>query len=120
MAKRSIEIDDKTLTTTGTLLGLVGSVFAAYLFLSSEFIDENELKISQAPQDEIQEKTKTNLNTRIIMSESTRYAQIAKYYRDEMQERDLTKAEKARLELVEREQCRLRNELSGTTSEICQ
>jgi hypothetical protein len=52
------------------------------------------------------------------MSESTRYAQIAKYYRDEMQVRSLSEAEKARLDLVEREQCRLRNELVDG-SEIC-
>jgi len=59
------------------------------------------------------------LNNRLLMSESTRYAQIAKYYRDEMKERELTKAEQSRLELVEREQCRIRTIISEN-SEVCE
>jgi hypothetical protein len=93
-------------------------VFASYDYIDSTYIDPNELKLNQDPQDQALESAEESLNTRIIMSESTRYAQIAKYYRDEMQVRSLSEAEKARLDLVEREQCRLRNELVDG-NEIC-
>lgn len=119
MAKRQVEFDDKHLKLTALIFSLIGSVFAGYMFLSAEFIDPKELAISQQPQDVAQEAIEEDLATRIRMSESTRYAQVAKYYRDEMKERDLTTAEWARLELVEREQCRIRNELAESESEVC-
>lgn len=119
MAKRQVEFDDKYLKSIAIIFGLIGSVFTAYMFLSTEFIDEKELSISQLPQDVKQANLEEDLTTRIRMSESTRYAQVAKYYRDEMKHRDLTTAEWARLELVEREQCRIRNELAESESEVC-
>lgn len=118
MAKRTVEFDDKHLKTIALVFCLIASVFGAYEYIDSMYIDPNELKLNQDPQDQALESAQESLNTRIIMSESTRYAQIAKYYRDEMQVRSLSEAEKARLDLVEREQCRLRNELVDG-NEIC-
>lgn len=118
MAKRTVEFDDKHLKTVALVFGLIGSVFTAYFVIDGIYIDNKELQLEQQPQDQALESAEESLNTRIIMSESTRYAQIAKYYRDEMQVRSLSDAEKARLDLVEREQCRLRNELVDG-SEIC-
>jgi len=119
MTKRQVEFDDKHLKATVLVFSLIGSVFAGYMFLSTEFIDNTELEVSQQPQNVAQKNLEEDLTTRIRMSESTRYAQVAKYYRDEMKERDLTSAEWARLELVEREQCRIRNQLAESESEIC-
>ena len=118
MAKRTVEFDDKHLKTVALVFGLIGSVFTAYFVIDDMYIDTNELKLEQQPQDEALESAEESINTRILMSESTRYAQIAKYYRDEMEVRSLSEAEKARLDLVEREQCRLRNELIDG-NEIC-
>ena len=118
MAKRTVEFDDKHLKTVALVFGLIGSVFTAYFVIDDMYIDTNELKLEQQPQDEALESAEESINIRILMSESTRYAQIAKYYRDEMQVRSLSEAEKARLDLVEREQCRLRNELVDG-NEIC-
>lgn len=100
-----IEISDKLLKIVA---GAVSTAFAVYLFFNSIYIENHEM-----------EAEKSTLTNRLLMSESTRYAQIAKYYRDEMKERDLTKAEQARLKLVEKEQCRIRNIISEN-SEICE
>jgi hypothetical protein len=83
------------------------------------YIDNKELALDQSPQNRQVESVEEDLRTRILMSESTRYAQVAKYYRDEMKTRPLSVAEYARLELVEREQCRIRNELVESNAETC-
>lgn len=116
MATRKIEFEDKTIRTW---IFLIGAAFSAWLFLDTLYIDDNELALQQAPQDAAVESVEEDLRTRILMSESTRYAQVAKYYRDEMKTRGLSDAEQARLDLVEREQCRIRNELVESPTEIC-
>lgn len=115
MAKRQIEFDDKIIKFA---VWAIGVVFTAYLAIDSWYIDSTELQLSQGQQEEAYESIEEDLQTRILMSESTRYAQVANYYRNEMQTRALTEAEQARLDLVEREQCRIRNELVDG-NEIC-
>ena len=90
------------------VIRIITAAFGVYLFFNSIYIENHEMEVE-----------KTTLNNRLLMSESTRYAQIAKYYRDEMKERELTSAEQDRLELVEREQCRIRNIISEN-SEVCE
>jgi len=92
----------------GLVISIITAAFGVYLFFNSIYIENHEMEVE-----------KTTLNNRLLMSESTRYAQIAKYYRDEMKERELTKAEQSRLELVEREQCRIRTIISEN-SEVCE
>ena len=104
MAKRQLEFDD---TIPKFVVWAVGLCFTIYFAANALYIENHEM-----------ETEKASMSQRILMSESTRYAQIAKYYRDEMQVRGLSEAEKARLQLVEREQCRIRNELVDG-SEIC-
>lgn len=115
MAKRQIEFDDKIIKFA---VWAIGVVFTAYLAIDSWYIDSTELELDQAEQASAYESIEEDLQTRILMSESTRYAQVAKYYRDELKKRSLTEAEQARLDLVEREQCRIRNELVDG-NEIC-
>jgi hypothetical protein len=100
-----IEVSNKLITLVVTI---VSAAFGVYLFFNSIYIENHEMEVE-----------KTTLNNRLLMSESTRYAQIAKYYRDEMKERELTAAEQSRLELVEREQCRIRTIISEN-SEVCE
>ena len=100
-----LEVSNKVLTLIVTI---ITATFGVYLFFNSIYIENHEMEVE-----------KTTFNNRLLMSESTRYAQIAKYYRDEMKERELTAAEQSRLELVEREQCRIRNIISPN-SVICE
>jgi len=116
MTKRTIEFEDKTIRTW---VFLVGAVFSAWMFIDAMYIDDNELALDQSPQNRQVESVEEDFRTRILMSESTRYAQVAKYYRDEMKARELSVAEQARLDLVEREQCRIRNELVQSNAETC-
>ncbi len=52
------------------------------------------------------------LRERILMAESTRYAEVAKYYTDKLQEGEaLSEAEQARLELVQQQQQRIHETL---------
>ena len=52
--------------------------------------------------------TDVELRERILMSESTRYAEIAKFYSDKQLDGEvLTDAERARLELVQKQQVRI-------------
>ena len=86
----------------------IGLAFSVYFAANALYIENHEM-----------DKEKTDFNTKVLMSESTRYAEIAKYYRDEMKKRDLTEAEWARLELVETQQCRIRNTLGGKDPNLC-
>ena len=77
------------------IFGMVSLVFGAFLFL------------------EARHQSKEDAYRRLLMSESTRYAQIAKHYADVQRERKLTQAELERLDLVEREQDRIHKILTG-------
>ena len=100
-----IEVDNKIF---GIVTGAVSTVFAVFFFMNSIHIENHEMEAADI-----------DFRTRVLMSESTRYAEVAKYYRDELKSRDLTEAEWARLELVEKQQCRIRNQLSKTSPELC-
>lgn len=100
-----LEIDNKLF---GAIVTGVSAVFGAYIYLNSIHIEDHELV---AETDRVYD--------RLLMSDSTRYAQISKYYYDVQKERPLTVAEESRLKLAEREQCRIRNILSGQELESC-
>ncbi len=83
------------------ITGLVAAVFGAFLFLDDRHAHEHEL--AEAKEQEYR---------RMLMSQSTRYAEIEKYYVDEMRQGNpLSEAQKARLELVQRQQIRIAAEL---------
>lgn len=100
-----IEIENKML---GMIGGAISTAFAVFFFMNGIHIENHEMEAADK-----------DFRTRVLMSESTRYAEIAKYYRDEMKERELTEAEWARLELVEKQQCRIRNQLAKKPTELC-
>lgn len=100
-----IEIENKTI---GIAVGAISAAFSAFFLLNSLHIENHEMKAAEE-----------DLARQIKMSESTRYAEVAKYYRDEMKTRGLTEAEEARLELVEAAQCRIRNQLRNEDAEYC-
>lgn len=100
-----LEVDNKIF---GIVTGAVTTAFAVFFYMNSIHIENHEMEIVD-----------TDFRTRVLMSESTRYAEIAKYYRDEMKSRELTEAEWARLELVEKQQCRIRNQLAKNPTELC-
>ena len=100
-----IEIDNKLF---GIVTAAVSAAFGIYFYMNSIHIENHELEMADK-----------DFKTQVLMSESTRYAEIAKYYRDEMKSRELTEAEWARLELVEKQQCRIRNIMSNKAPEFC-
>lgn len=110
MAKRTIEFEDKTIRL---LVFVIGAVFSAYFVLDAMFIDQTELQLDQQPQsvaiEEVQESQTTAINDlqeKMLMAESRRYAEVSEHYRRESQSRALTSAEKFRYNLVTRGQCR--------------
>jgi len=112
----NIQIDNKLF---GVIVTAVSVVFGAYMYLDNLHIDENELELDQMEQDAVVEALEDDITTRMLMSQSTRYAEIAKYYGDVQRERSLTKAEELRLKNVEDEQCRIRNIISKHNVESC-
>jgi hypothetical protein len=82
------------------IIGIISAVFAAYLYLEKIHINVEEAELSAL-----------KAHQRILMSESTRYGEVAKYYHDLQKERDLTLAEMDRLRLVERQQERIAKDL---------
>lgn len=100
-----VEIDNKI---AGMVTGAISVAFAVFFYMNSIHIENHEM-----------EAVDVDFHTRILMAESTRYAEIAKYYREEMQNRPLTEAEWARLELVERQQCRIRKQIKKSSTELC-
>ena len=60
------------------------------------------------------ETTAAEINQRILMAESARYAEVSKYYLDKLQDGEpLSKAETSRLDLVQRQQERISEILKG-------
>jgi len=100
-----VEVDNKII---GMVISAISVAFAVFFYMNSIHIENHEMEVVDK-----------DFRTRVLMSESTRYAEIAKYYRDEMKSRDLTEAEWARLELVEKQQCRIRNQLANNPTELC-
>ena len=111
-----VEIDNKLF---GAIVTGVSVVFGAYMYIDNMYVDDNELALSQMEEVAVNESKHDDLQTRVLMSESTRYAQITKYYGDVSKERALTTAEEARRQLAEREQCRIRNILADTETGLC-
>lgn len=89
---------------TGGLIAIVGSVFTSYLYLDSVHVDLKE-----------QEVEVVRMHQRMLMAESTRYAEVAKYYYELKEDRDLTLAELNRLRAVEKQQERIAKQLMETT-----
>lgn len=94
---------EKTIGVIGTIVGIISSVLLAFIYLEKIHIDVGE---SAARDLKIQQ--------RILYIESTRYAEVAKYYYDLRLERDLTLAEETRLRIVEKQQERISEELLDT------
>lgn len=106
MAKRKIEFEDSTMKFA---VWAIGVAFTAYFAANELYIENHEMQIERK-----------DFSTKVLMAESTRYAEVANYYRNEMKSRDLTEAEWARLELVETQQCRIRNTLADKDPELCE
>lgn len=96
-----IEIDNKIIGIGATA---ISAAFAVFFLMNSLHIENHELEISDS-----------QLRQRILIAESTRYAEVAKYYHDLEKERDLTLAELERLRLVEEQHCRISNTLKKNT-----
>lgn len=78
-------------------------VFAAFLFLDDRH---------SHPEDVAQ--TEDSLNNRLLMAESTRYAEVEKYYTDRLRAGEkLSQAELDRLDLVQRQQHRIAEIVRG-------
>jgi len=83
--------------------GAIATVFMVFLFMDSRHSHPDDLECSSA-----------DTNQRILMSDSTRYAEINKYYTDKLKGGEtLSKAETSRLELVQRQQQRINEILVG-------
>lgn len=88
-----IEVDNKTV---GVASSAVAAVFAAFFLMNELHIENHELEISDSL-----------LRQRILVSESTRYAEIIKYYNELEDDRPLSLAELERKRLAEDQQCRI-------------
>ncbi len=92
-----------------------GVVFSTFLFLDERHAHYEDM--SREKQERAQADAKANaeriameaaLRERILMSESTRYAEVQKFYDDkELAGMELDKAEKIRQQLVKRQQERI-------------
>ena len=81
---------------------IAGTVMAAVLFLEGRHMLKSDAELEAA-----------EMRQRILMSESTRYAEIAKYYTDKLKSGEtLTEAEQARLDLVQRQQVKINETLT--------
>lgn len=99
-----IEIDDSVVKLIGIVTGIISSAFAVFFLMNALHVENHELEL-----------TDSQIRQRILISESTRYGEIVKYYQDLSKERDLTLAEMERLRLVEKQQCRISNTLNKNT-----
>ena len=91
LPKSSIILDmEKTIGIVGSLLGVVATILLAFVYLEKIHIDVGEMAAQNL-----------RLQQHILYTESTRYAEVAKYYYDLRLERELTPAEETRLSLVE-------------------
>lgn len=61
------------------------------------------------------QSVEVKMGIKLLMADSTRYAEITKYYMDLQKERPLTPAEQARLDLVTTQQARIREVLLDLT-----
>jgi len=100
-----IEIDDTVGRWVGSIVTVCSIVFAVFFFLDTRHVSHEEAMIADS-----------KLRQRILMSDSTRYAEIAQYYQDVEKERELTKAEQARKTLVEEQQKRTIQTLLDSTN----
>ena len=87
----------QTIDLAKSVAGLIAIAFAVFFFMDDRHAHFAEL-----------DNADTALRERILMSESTRYAEIQKYYIDKMKAgQSLTDAEQKRLDLVQKQQERI-------------
>jgi hypothetical protein len=110
------EVEDKIVKVVGAITAVGSMVVGALLFMDSRHEPAGIVAASQYRLQEEIVDTDSKIRQRILMSESTRYAEIAKYYYELQQERPLTLAELERLRLVEKQQERITETLLGTTN----
>jgi hypothetical protein len=92
----------QTLSFIKELVAVVAVAFAVFFFMDDRHAHNEDVDLSSI-----------ELHRRILMSESTRYAEVAKYYADKLKAGEpLTPAELARFELVEKQQQRIREMMS--------
>ena len=97
---------DRAIAISGGMLGILAVCFGAFFTLDGRHAHQHDVSEDQLHQD-------TELLNRILMSESTRYAEIEKFYTDVMLEGGtLTQAQKDRLDLVQRQQKRIHDILA--------
>lgn len=83
-------MSDKVTLMAG--ITIAGAALTAFLFLDERHVH---------PVDVVQQTSA--ITQRMMVSDTTRYAQIIKYYVDVQKERPLTKPESLRLDLAQRE-----------------
>lgn len=113
MTRRTFEVEDTHLKIVGSLIGIVGAAFTAFFYLNELHIDKTELELDQLKERlAIEEAVNANILQEIRYSESTRYAELLKYYKDVAKKRELTSAEEARVKLVENQLERIEQQLN--------
>ena len=100
----NINIDDNVGRWIGSIVTVCSVIFAVFLFLDARHVDHQEAMVNDS-----------KVRQRILVSESTRYAEVYKYYVDLQKERPLTQAEQLRMNLVEQEQKRITETLLEST-----
>lgn len=99
-----MQLDLSKATVPVTWVGIIAlATWEAYRYLDDRHAHSDDMVVVEA-----------KIVERDLMSQSTRYAEIAKFYTDKMQAGEpLTKAEQERLDLVQRQQQRIATALKG-------
>lgn len=108
-----INIDDSVGKWVGSIVTVCSVIFAVFIFMDERHLHQHDKELVESKI----EQSDSKVRQRILMSESTRYAEVQKYYYELKQERDLTLAEMQRLRLVEEQQRRIEDILLGTTED---
>ena len=94
---------EKLTLPIGAVAGVVTVCFTVFLFLDTRHTHPEDIAASES-----------TLNNRLLMAESTRYAEIEKYYVDRLKQGEkLSQAELDRLDLVQRQQHRIAEIIRG-------
>lgn len=85
------------------VIAIIAVCFAVFFFLDDRHAHEDDMV-----------QANVDMQQRVLMSDSTRYAEVNKHYTDRLKDGEtLTKAELSRLELVQKQQERINKTLTG-------
>jgi len=110
-----VTLDLSKATVPVTWVAIIAlSAWEVFSYLDERHAQNTALEAVQADVQAREVSIEAKIIERDLMSQSTRYAEVAKFYTDRLQAGEtLTKAEAERLDLVQRQQERIAKALKG-------